>query len=326
MGGHLTECDRYHISALNEAGKSQKKLAKKIGVHRTTIWRELSRNSGSRGYRPKQASRKATERWQAATKAIKMNPELIKIIKTKILQDWSPEQISGRLKLEGRFSISHERIYQFIGKDKANGGDLWTHLRWAKRLRRKRYGTRDRRGEIKGRRSIEKRKKKLEKRKRIGDVERDLVIGTKQKGALLTVVDRKTRMAFAIKLNSKSANEVHRATLKVLKPIKSILKTITNDNGTEFASHKKTEKRLEAKIYFTHPYSSYERGTNENTNGLLRQYFPKNNTDFRKVKTHQITKALTKINNRPRKCLGFKTAVEVTRKELTKMKNVAFVI
>lgn len=326
MGGHLTEGDRYHISALSEAGKSQKKIAKKLGVHRTTIYREKLRNSGKRGYRPRQAQQKATERWKGAAKAIKMTPDLKAIIKEKILLDWSPEQISGRFKLEGQYSISHERIYQLVGADKANGGSLWQHLRWSKRLRRKRYGIRERRGQIKGRRSIDKRKKKLEKRKKIGHLERDLILGTKQKGALLTIVDRKTRLTFAVKLNGKSAAEIHKATVKALTPIQSIIETITNDNGKEFAFHKKTEKRLNAKIYFTHPYSSFERGSNENTNGLLRQYFPKNKTDFRKVTTYQVAKALNRVNSRPRKCLGFKTAIEVTRKELSKIKNVAFVI
>jgi len=326
MGGHLTEEDRYHIKAQLEAGKTQVQIAKKLRVDKSTISRELKRNSGLKGYRPKQANKHALERWCAAKKAIKLTPALAKYLADCLRKDLSPEQISGRMRLSGDVCLSHERIYQFIGEDKASGGDLWTHLRWSHRKRKKRYGVRDRRGQIRGRRSIEKRKRKANKRRKIGHLERDLIVGTKHKGALLTVVDRKSRLTFAVRINSKSAREVHSATLKALKPIKNIVLTVTNDNGKEFASHKKTERRLNAKIYFTHPYSSYERGTNENTNGLLRQYFPKNKTDFSKVTTRQVTAALNKLNNRPRKCLGYKTPLEVTRNELRKLKNVAFVI
>jgi IS30 family transposase len=326
MGGHLTESDRYHIKAQLEAGKSKTEIAKKLKVHKSTISRELKRNIGRKGYRPKQAQQKASERWHSAAKAIKFTPEISKYVSGCLKRDWSPEQIFGRMKYEGGVTISPERIYRFVGEDKANGGDLWTHLRWSHRKRKKRYGSRDRRGEIPGRRSIEKRKSKANKRKAIGHLERDLILGTKHKGALLTAVDRKSRLTFAIKVNSKSAREIHTATVKILRPIKAILSTITNDNGKEFASHKKTEKRLGAKVYFTHPFSSYERGTNENTNGLLRQYFPKNKTDFTKITTRQVTAALNKLNTRPRKVLGYRTPIEVTRKELEKMKNVAFVI
>ena len=325
MSSHLTLEDRYYIKAQRDTGVSIEKIAKRLKVHKSTISRELNRNRGNRGYRPKQAQRKASERWREAAKAIKMTSELRAFIAARIREDWSPEQITGRLKREGGECISHERIYQFIGEDKASGGDLWTHLRWSHIQRRKRYGKHDRRGEIKGRRSIEKRSRKVKKRKRIGDLERDLVIGTNHKGALLTFVDRKSRMSFAVKVNTKSAKEVHKATLKIMRPLKTILSTITNDNGQEFASHKKTEKRLRVKIYFTHPYSSFERGTNENTNGLIRQYFPKKKTDFRKVKSREITTMNKKLNSRPRKCLGYKTPLEVFKKELRKMKNVAFV-
>jgi IS30 family transposase len=325
MGRHLTQEDRYYIKAQKDTGKTLDKIAKKLKVDKSTISREISRNSGQRGYRPKQAQAKASRRWKEAPKAIKMTPQLKSYITKKIRQDWSPEQISGRLKREERSSVSHERIYQFIGEDKVTGGDLWKHLRWSSKKRRKRYGIRDRRGEIPNRRSIEKRGKKANKRKKLGHVERDLIIGNAHQGALLTVVDRKSRMTFAARLNGKSAKEVHQATLKALRPIRALLRTMTNDNGKEFASHERTSKRLKVKIYFCHPYSSYERGTNENTNGLLRQYFPKSKTDFTKVSNREVRSSLNKLNRRPRKCLGFKTPIEVIRKKLAKVRNVAFV-
>ena len=325
MGGHLTYEDRCDIKAQRGAGLTLEEIARKLKVNKSTISREIQRNRGRRGYRPKQAQKKAFSRWQEAPKAVKLTAKLRKVITSKIKADWSPEQITGRLKRDGRPCVSHERIYQFIGEDKRAGGKLWTHLRWSSKKRRKRYGIRDRRGLIPHRRSIEKRKKKLEQRKRVGHLERDLILGTKQKGALLTVVDRKSRMSFAVRVMSKSAREIHRATLQALRPIRKIVRTVTNDNGKEFARHRKTEKTLQAKIYFTHPYSSYERGTNENTNGLLRQYFPKRSTDFTQIAQRQVRHALNRLNRRPRKCLGFRTPLEVLRKELSKSRKVAFV-
>ncbi|MDD5226765.1 MAG: IS30 family transposase [Candidatus Omnitrophica bacterium] len=326
MGRHLTVEDRYHIQAKREVGHTLERIARKLRVDKSTISRELRRNCGERGYRPKQAQRKSDERWRNAAKAIKMTPKLERYVASRIRLDWSPEQICGRLKLEGKASVSHERIYQFIGEDKDSGGDLWKHLRWGHRKRRKRYGGRDSRGEIPGRVSIEKRGRKANKRKKIGHLERDLVLGNGQQGALLTVVDRKSRMTFAARVESKSAKVIHRATLAVLRPVRDLVKTITNDNGTEFAAHKKTAKRLNVKIYFSHPYSSYERGTNENTNGLLRQYFPKKGTNFKKVKNRKVRFAVNRLNSRPRKCIGFQTPIEVLRKRLRKLKKVAFVI
>ena len=325
MSRHLTYEDRCQIKAQRDCGKTCEEIAQKLKVAKSTISRELQRNRGQKGYRPKQAERKSQERWRAALKAEKFTPKLRKYVAAKLREDWSPEQITGRLRQQGRPSVSHEWIYRFIGTDKDEGGDLWTHLRWSKKRRRKRYGVRDRRGEIPHRRSIEKRKRKANKRKRVGHLERDLVIGKKQKGALLTVVDRKSRMTFAVLVKSKSAREIHQSTLKVLRPIRKIVRTVTNDNGKEFARHRRTEKRLKAKIYFTHPYSSYERGTNENTNGLLRQYFPKTSTDFTKATQREVRHALNRLNRRPRKCLGFRTPLEVLKKELSKSRKVAFV-
>jgi IS30 family transposase len=166
MGGHLTEGDRYHIKAQLEAGKTQAEIAIKLKVDKSTISRELKRNSGLKGYRPKQANKIAIARWRAAEKATKLTPALAKYLADCLRKDWSPEQISGRMRLGDGVTLSHERIYRFIGEDKAAGGDLWTHLRWSHRKRKKRYGLRDRRGEIRGRRSIEKRKRKANKKEK----------------------------------------------------------------------------------------------------------------------------------------------------------------
>jgi IS30 family transposase len=321
---HLTKEDRYHIKAQKAVGKSVAKIAKKIGCDKSTISRELRRNRGRRGYRPKQAHGLARERWKGAEKAIKMTPELIAVVEGRLRQKWSPEQITGRLKREDQPHVIHERIYQHILDDKENGGELWRCLRWSNRRRRKRYGRADSRGEIPGRVSIEKRGRKANKRKRVGHLERDLVIGKNHRGALLTIVDRKSRLTLAARVMGKTATEVHAATVAVLKPIRRALKTITNDNGKEFASHKKTAKELKVKIYFSHPYSSWERGTNENTNGLLRQYYPKKTTDFTKVAAREVTRVVSELNSRPRKGLGFRTPFEVFQKAV-RVKNVALV-
>ena len=325
MGDHLTYMDRCEIKARGSIGQTQQEIAQKLKVSQSTISREIHRNGGRRGYRSKQADRKACERWQSSPKAMKLTKKLQKYIAGKLRLEWSPEQITGRLRREDRPCVSHERIYQLIGEDKRAGGDLWTHLRWSSKKRRKRYGVRDRRGVIRHCRSIEKRGRKANRRKRVGDLERDLVIGKRQQGALLTVIDRKSRMTFAVRVMSKSAREIHQATLQVLRPIRKIVRTVTNDNGKEFARHRRTEKRLKAKIYFTHPYSSYERGSNENTNGLLRQYFPKRRTDFTQVTQREVRRVLNRLNRRPRKCLGFRTPLEVLKKELSKSKKYAFV-
>lgn len=321
---HLAKEERYHIKAQYDVGKSTAEIAKKVGCNKSTISRELRRNKGKRGYRPKQAHRMARGRWKGARKAVKMTPELIRVIEAQLYRKWSPEQISGRLKREGKLRVSHERIYQHVLEDKSRGGDLWRNLRWSHRCRRKRYGRPDYRGEIPDRVSIEKRGRKANKRKRVGHLERDLVIGKNHRGALLTIVDRKSRLTLSARVKGKTAKEVHTATVAVLKPIRNALKTITNDNGKEFASHKKTARELNVKIYFSHPYSSWERGTNENMNGLYRQYYPKKTTDFTKITDREVSRVDTELNSRPRKGLGFRTPFEVFQKAV-RGRNVALV-
>jgi transposase, IS30 family len=190
----LTQEGRYHIYGLLKGGYTRQNIALEIGVHKSTISREIKRNSGQKGYRPKQAQEMATQRKEEAPKRIKMTPELVEKIEAKIKLEWSPEQISGRLFRDEGILISHERIYQHIKEDKDNGGTLYTHLRYSGKKRKKRFGAKDRRGEIKNKISIEKRPAIVEKKSRVGDWERDLIIGKNHKGALLTVVDRTSKM------------------------------------------------------------------------------------------------------------------------------------
>ena len=304
----LTCEQRYAIRILIKKNYLQKDIATAVGVNKSTISRELKRNSGKRGYRPKQAQQKAVERRQD-----KSPPRIAEATWNKVRlylkDDWSPEQISGTMKLKERISISHEWIYQFIIKDKQTGGNLYTHLR-CKSKRRKRYGSHERRGILKNRRSIEERPAIVETKERIGDWEADTIIGKAHKGAIVSLTERKTKICLIYKVERKTADLVSKAMSKLLLPLKDIVYTITSDNGKEFALHEETAKTLETDFYFAHPYASYERGLNENTNGLIRQYFPKGR-DFRTITDEELIMAMKKLNNRPRKTLGFLTPNEV---------------
>ena len=307
----LTEVKRYQIYTLLGNGFTQKDAANEVKVHPSTVSRELSRNKGERGYRPQQANRKALGRRKEAFKARCLTGDLPLKITEYLLLEWSPEQISGHLKSEGGAWVSHETIYQFILEDKKNGGLLYKQLRHSGKKRKKRYGSSDRRGEIKDRVSIDKRPKSIEKRDRIGDWEIDLVIGKNHKGAIVTIVDRLSLMTLIAKVDSKHAELVTKATTNLLKHYKRHgAHTITADNGKEFSGHQEISNALGVDFYFAHPYSSWERGTNENTNGLIRQYLPKG-TEFEAVNDKKCQFIMERLNNRPRKCLGYRTPKQV---------------
>ncbi|MDE9482739.1 IS30 family transposase [Xenorhabdus bovienii] len=306
----LTEIERYQIFSLKEAGFSQREISKSLNRNPSTISRELRRNREAKKYAPEQAQLKAVARRQCATKAVKVKPEIKMWIKQLIWQDLSPEQIVGYLKRENIISLHHETVYRLIYKDKLNGGGLWQHLRIAKKPYRKRYGSYERRGKIKNRVSIDKRPKCVDKKQRIGDWEGDTIVGKDHKSALLTLVERKSLFTIIIKLEDKTAEGVAKAATRHLSLIKHKIKTMTFDNGLEFAEHELISKNLETKIYFAHPYSPWERGINENTNGLIRDYFPKG-TDFNKVSEREINLVANRLNNRPRKTRDYKTPNEL---------------
>ena len=270
----LTQEQRYHISALLKAGNLQNTIANSVGVHKSTISRELARNCGERGYRPKQANELATKRRRETLKHVKFTAALKAKVTEQLRLDHSPDQISGALKLEG-IALSHECIYQFILADKKSGGTLYTHLRHSGKKRKKRYGSHDRRGQIKNRVSIEERPKVVEKKERLGDWEGDTIIGKQQQKAIVTLVDRASRKTRIGRVATKHAPIVADIMIDLLKPLAAITHTITLDNGKEFSHHELVAKILKVDIYFAHPYSSWERGLNENTNGLIRQYIKK---------------------------------------------------
>jgi IS30 family transposase len=274
-------------------------VAKEIGVHKSTISRELKRNRGGRGYRPKQAQRFAMERQKKSKPRIK--PEDWKLVETLIGKEWSPEQISNYFRENRIMHISHEWIYQYIYKDKREGGYLWKHLRCHKK-RRKRYGSYEKRGQIPNRSWIDDRPQVVEDRSRLGDWEADTIIGKGRKGAIVTLVDRKSRFLRMGLVKQRTKEAVAEKIISLLADLP--VHTITCDNGKEFTDHKRIAEDLKAEVYFAHPYASWERGTNENTNGLIRQYIPKN-TEFANITNEEILFVEYRLNTRPRKCLSF---------------------
>jgi IS30 family transposase len=303
----LTQEQRYQIYALKKIGHTQTEIAICLEVSKSTISRELHRNSGKRGYRPKQAQEKRDQRQKNKAKRRISGDDWISI-EAKLRLDWSPEQISGWYKANGVLRISPEHIYQYVYADKQAGGELFKHLRCQK-PGRKRPGKYDRRGLIPDRKSIDERPAVVEQRQRLGDWERDLIIGKHHQGAALTLTERKSRFTLLRKVDGKRAEAVMQATLDVLGWVPAV-KTITNDNGKEFALHKTLSAALSANVYFAHPYASWERGTNENTNGLIRQYLPKNR-NLTTLTTQEELMIMDRLNLRPRKCLAFKTPFEV---------------
>jgi IS30 family transposase len=306
----LTYEKRYQIYAYSKANWTQKEIAMELNVHRVTIYREKKRNLGLRGYRPDQAHRLAQERRQSAKKRVKLTPYSKFIIAQKIKLEWSPEQVSGYFKRHQFLHISHQTIYTLIQEDRVRGGDLYKHLRRSNKKRKKCYGSTNYRGQIKNRTMIDERPKLVEEKSRIGDWEVDTVIGKNHKGAFVTAVERKSKYMVVCPVPDKSEQAVSDALIQSLKPYKDKVLTITGDNGKEFAGHEKIAKNLNTKFYFAHPYRSWERAINENSNGLLRQYFPKK-TDLRGIEKDEIIPILEKINTRPRKTLGYATPKEV---------------
>jgi IS30 family transposase len=303
----LTQEQRYQIYALKQTGHTLLEIAAVIRVHKSTVSRELKRNRGQRGYRPQQAQSLAIERRQKGVPRI--TAQIWALVKRLLRQDWSPEQISGRLKKEQKVCISHEWIYQYVLKDKQAGGELYRHLRCQKK-RRKRYGTYERRGQLRNCRSIEERPALVNGRKRLGDWEVDTMIGKKHKQAMVTLTERKSRLTLLGKVSQRTAQAVQNQIHKLLLPVVDKVHTLTSDHGKEFAYHQQIAKALHLKFYFAHPYAAWERGTNENTNGLLRQYFPKKH-DFQSISDKEIEQAMLRLNFRPRKSLRFKTPFEV---------------
>lgn len=304
----LTQEQRYQIYAFMQTQQTQAAMAALLGVHKATISREVRRNRGHRGYRPQQAHALAVTRRQGKVRS-RIDGGTWRRIDTRLQDEWSPEQISGWLKREHFAPVSPEWIYRHILKDKAHGGNLHHHLRCRKR-RRKRYGSSDRRGQLVNRISIDARPALVNERRRVGDWEVDTIIGVGHQQALVSLTERYSRLTLLQKVTRKTAEEVSAAVRTLLAPLAVWVHTLTSDNGKEFADHERIAQDLDAAFFFAHPYASWERGLNENTNGLVRQYFPKHRW-FTTITPQEVKVVMHKLNHRPRKGLGFRTPHEV---------------
>jgi IS30 family transposase len=296
------------------AGHNQTRIATIIGCHKSTISRELRRNRGLKGYRPYQADELAFDRQCEAYRS-RIAWETWQQVERLLRQEWSPEQIAGYLKFTKQPTVSHECIYLYVYADKRRGGTLHRHLRSQKK-QRKRYNGYLRRGQIPNRTSIDQRPQIVARKGRFGDWEADTIIGARHKGGILSVVERKTKLVRLRKLTTKSATEMKDATIEVLTPLAAKVHTITVDNGKEFCDHELIAAALKARIYFAHPYASWERGLNENTNGLVRQYFPKK-YDLSKITEEELQRVEDLLNDRPRKTLGYLSPNQASVKQLS---------
>ena len=300
---------RYQIYEGVIESRSHREIATLINKHHSAVSREVKRNTGLRGYRPKQAQEKTQQRHQSKPRHRKLTHEVQLLIAENIQYEWSPDQIQGRLRNEGLPMVCATTIYGFIKQDKASGGELYKHLRHRKAYKQ-RTGSPDARGQIIGRISIDERPSVVDEKLRIGDWEADTVIGKGHKGVLVTLAERVSKKTLIAHVPTKHAEIVKDAIIKLLKSEKEYLHTITFDNGKEFANHAQIKKALGSDNYFAHPYHSWERGLNENHNGLIRQYLPKA-MPLDRVTNQEISYIQDRLNNRPRKTLGYKTPNEV---------------
>ena len=296
----ITSEERYTIAALRRDGFCSAEIARRLGRHRSTISREVRRNSSrSDGcYRPS----KAIEKTNGRRSRSRRNQYFTKA-------DWSPEQISGHLRLHGELSISHETIYIHVWRDKEAGGHLYRHLRCSPKLRRKRHNSYDSRGRLAGKRHISERPPCVDKRSAVGHWEIDTVVGKGAPDCVTTLVERKTGYALIGKLSDRTMFSTSQRTKMLLRRVPEQVKTITADNGTEFHDYESVEEATGVKFYFATPYHSWERGSNENFNGLLRQYLPKR-TSQAALTQSDCDRIANKLNSRPRKRLGYRTPEE----------------
>lgn len=306
----ITSNERYMIARCKRQKLSIAETATLIGRHRSTVYRELARNSNRAGvYRCSKAQEKTNGRRSRSRRNRHFgNPEW-KLVEERLREKWSPEQISGRLAEDGVLKISHETIYRYIWDDKKAGGTLFKHLRGARKKRRKRYGTYDSRGRLAGKRDIEQRPIHIDLRLTTGHWEVDTVMGSGDKHCIFTMVERKSGYVAIGKLKNRTKEELGRRAIALIRAQPRPVFTMTSDNGTEFHDYKKIEESTGVVFYFAKPYHSWERGTNENTNGLIRQYLPKK-TSMAKITQRDCNRIAEILNNRPRKRLGWKTPRE----------------
>jgi transposase, IS30 family len=308
----LTQEERYRITAHRMAGCSQKEIAELLGRHRTTIYRELKRNATTHDgdYRAEKAHKYARARLRRCRRGTRFTPKDIALVDRLVRRKWSPEQVAGFFRKRRRLSISYETIYRRIRLERKRGGLLWKSLRIMKKFARKRYGSKDSRGVLPGKRHISERPAEVELRRIIGHWEGDTVMGSDMRHCILTLVERVTGYVIIMKLKARTKDEVTRAATRAIRRHQRKFKTITFDNGTEFHDYKVLEERFTLKCYFATPYHSWERGSNENTNGLIRQYLPKGEC-MSGVTQARCDYIALQLNTRPRKRHDYSTPAEL---------------
>lgn len=308
----ITSEERYTFAALRQQGFSCPEIARRTGRHRSTVWREFRRNRCHRtdgAYRPSKAAERTNGRRSRARRHSHFSAAQWQLIDELLRRQWSPEQIAGRLQLFGVLSISHETIYRHVWRDQRQGGDLHRHLRGSPKQRRKRYGAYDSRGRLAGKRHISERPAEVENRKVPNHWEIDTVMGKGSKDCIVTLCERKTGFLTIGKLPDRTQRATTDRVVERMKKLPGRFKTITADNGTEFHDYKNIEIATGTTFYFATPYHSWERGTSENTNGLIRQYLPKG-TSMASISQHRCNAIARKLNSRPRKRLGYRTPEE----------------
>ncbi|WP_143223010.1 IS30 family transposase [Acinetobacter sp. ANC 4169] len=298
---HLTQDERYQIFALLREDFSIRYIAWRLNRSPSTISREISRNKARNGYFAKHANKLAQARHCPNPKRIPS--DIWSIVIGYLNLQWSPEQIASHV------AVSLHSIYRFVRQDKSKEGLLFHNLRFRNQRKRK-YGSTETRGQLCNRRSIHDRPLEIEHRSRFGDLEIDTIVGKNHQQSLVSIVDRKTGYLWLRKCNTRKAEEVSKATISLLSPVKDQLKTITADNGKEFSLHEHIAQSLNLDWYFADPYSAWQRGTNENTNGLIRQYIRKG-SDLNDYTDEYIAEITQRLNQRPRKRLGFKSPSQV---------------
>jgi IS30 family transposase len=306
----LTSGERYELSALRKQGLSQAQIARALGRHPSTISRELRRNVKKDGaYRPALADDYARWRRSRSRRNQRFDTQAWTLVVDFLKQQWSPDQIAGWLRRTRRLTISHETIYRYVWDDKQRGGDLYVQLRQAGKKRRKRYGAYDSRGRLAGKRHITERPPGAHNRSRVGHLEGDTVMGSFDKHCIITLVDRKTGYVMIGKLKNRTVVETNRRAIELINNAARRVRTLTFDNGPEFHGHQELEAQTGATVFFATPYHSWERGTSENTNGLIRQYLP-NRHSMAALTQDDCDAIANKINNRPRKRLGYRSPKE----------------
>lgn len=307
----VTSQERHVIAALRREGLNQAEVAESLGRHRSTISREVRRNRCETDgrYRAEKADRRARMRRTRSRRNKRFGEEELAEVERWLRTDWSPEQVSGALARERRMWISHETIYRHVWRDKRSGGTLHTHLRCSPKKRRKRYGAYDSRGRLAGKRHISERPAGAHNRSRVGHWEMDTVIGSSDQHCVLTLVERKTGYVLIGKLRSRSVEEVNCEAIRLIGSTGRPVRTITADNGTEFHGYEVIEEATGVTVYFATPHHSWERGTNENTNGLIRQYVPKRKS-MAQLTQRDCDRIARQLNTRPRKRLGYRTPEE----------------